>query len=151
MYANSNSMSKNLVKPSKRTYGGRLLLLGAGIVCIAAVLPKLLKSPPEGLLTECRSNLHNIPAALSMYAGDWNGQFPQTLKQLQPTYMKLVPNCPASDQPYTYVVDSKSFLQNGPPEPHYTLSCTGVSHAAAGVSANSPSYDSFEDQVKVAR
>lgn len=141
---------KQFKKPSKGTLGCLILLVAAGMYVKLVAVPKFVKARAEGQLNACKSNFHIITGELNVYATDWGGQYPKSLQQLEPHYLKGIPDCPASGRPYTYIADMKPFSADGPPVPHYLIYCAGDSHALAGLSENSPSFDDFEQQVKPA-
>lgn len=89
----------------------------------------------------CRSILgKSIANALEMYAGDHDGQLPDNLSELTPTYLKYVPVCPAAGRD-TY---SESYFRLRTREGvGYRVSCGGHNHLGAGVrGADLPTYHS---------
>lgn len=48
----------------------------------------------KGTVTVCTSNLKATVTALEMYSVDFDGHYPQSLKQLTPDYLSELPACP---------------------------------------------------------
>ena len=87
-----------------------------------------------GQLTACKSNLKNIGTALEMWWTDNNEQYPNSLSQLTPMYLKSIPECPTMGK------DSYSLTyQTSPDKRAYGLHCHGVDHHTA---KNFPAYSS---------
>lgn len=98
----------------------------------------------SGRFTQCQSNIKNLGTALDMYASDNDGNYPATLKKLNPEYLRVIPTCAqAWKDTYTdgYVVynDLKD-----PENNRYTLYCSGKYHKLVGVPRNYPQYCSNE-------
>ncbi len=111
-----------------------LLLLGLIIVpnFMATNRPR-----PAGQLTACKSNLKNIGTALEMYSTDFNGDYPFSLDNITPSYLKSIPTC-ASAGRVTYV------YLTGVRNQCYTVYCAGGYHAKILKAPNYPMYDSFQ-------
>lgn len=86
----------------------------------------------------CCSNLKNTATALEMYSTDNNGEYPENLDELYPSYLVAAQSCPNSEmQPYKAELTSAS----------YKLSCP-ASHTDAGLPA--PFYDETNGLTEVA-
>ncbi|MBQ7502406.1 hypothetical protein IJT93_06795 [bacterium] len=85
---------------------------------------------------DCKSNLRNIGIACEMYATDNRGAYPRSLQQLQPEYLKLLPQCPSAEAD-TY---SDSYEFSSEPDV-FTVYCKGSSHASHA--ENYPQYTSL--------
>lgn len=83
----------------------------------------------------CQSNLKNIGTALEMWSTDHAETYPESLARLTPDYLIRIPTCPAADRD-TYGGAYRRTAKG------YAVLCAGSSHAAAGVAANLPAYDS---------
>lgn len=113
----------------RRTYLSGLFLLAVSLTGVAD-----LASEPR--VVACGYNLRNIATCLEMYASDNQGQYPKSLKQVVPTYIKTLPTCYAANRD-TY---SASYHRRGTTEG--TFYCQGSFHSEAGMATNQPSYDS---------
>jgi hypothetical protein len=103
-----------------------LLLLGVLLILRARSL---------GQASACASNLKNISTACEMYSTDHAGQYPTTLQDLIPNYLRTIPTCPAAG------VDTYSanfWIHEG----RYAVCCTGTFHRSAGELANHPAFES---------
>jgi hypothetical protein len=94
---------------------------------------ELQKARQQGQWTACKSNLKNLATGLEMYASDFGGHYPRTLKGLTPSYLRYLPTCPAAGKvTYTYQVSSKPDA--------FTMQCKGWHHKAAGAPKDKPAY-----------
>ena len=75
---------------------------------------------PPGPAKICGTTLKNIGSSLEAYACDHEGRYPDTLNDLCPHYLGLLPQCPINRMPYGYEVSHE-------PE-NYTLCCQGWVH-----------------------
>lgn len=103
------------------------------------------KSVVRGQLTNCRSYQYNISTALELYATDHEGEYPRSLDQLAPKYLKVVPACPASDKSYTYSTGNVGYNKEGKWDSYFLLTCPGSAHASAGCPPNYPQYDAIHN------
>lgn len=96
--------------------------------------------------TACLNNLREIVLALKMYAADHDGLLPPDLRTLAASrHLVTVPACPAAGRD-TYS-DGYTFVNPGDPlanpsRPGFTVLCSGLNHAAAGLPADFPRYGS---------
>lgn len=68
-------------------------------------------------LRTCEANVDDLRAAVEKYAEVHQGQYPQKLENLVPTYLASLPVCPSRKTDYKYVIDSKTGK--------YKITCTG--------------------------
>lgn len=102
--------------------------------------PNFLRARASRQFTACESNLKNIGAALEMYAGANDRNYPPSLTVLTPGYLQTIPTCSSSGTNRGYIDSyrvSKDFKA-------YTFYCPGDSHSAIGNSINFPQYNSRE-------
>ena len=111
-----------------------LMIVIAIIAILAAILvPNFMRARASGQLTACKSNERNIGTALEMYATDNGGRYAATLAGLSPTYMKAVPQCPATQVAYGFVSQSTPDT--------YTVYCTGTNaHQVVSVGTGFPQF-----------
>ena len=84
---------------------------------LAATLIAVCNQAPEGRYIACCSNLKNLGTALEMWSTDYEGKYPESLTQLNPSYLILMPSCPNSQgRAYGYEKDG---------ELNYKLTCSG--------------------------
>ena len=83
----------------------------------------------------CTQNLKSIATGLEMYATDHAGNYPKSLKELIPTYIKSIPACPAAGQD-TYSPSWRLAGSEG-----FFMCCSGKHHADFGLQTNQPSLD----------
>jgi hypothetical protein len=91
----------------------------------------------QSRLTACKSNLHNIGAALEIYGQDNGKKYPPALDRLLPGYLKALPTCPAARRDSysgAYAVGRDAGL--------FTIFCTGSYHKAMLGHPDFPQYDS---------
>lgn len=128
-----------LKKSSLRTVIGcsclAALLMFGGVLLPAIIAPNMVRAKAQGQLSACQSNLKNIAAACEMFASDNKGRYPQSLEQLEPNYLKYLPDCPAAHK-MNYVYKPGSDFKA------YTVCCSGSFHKAAGEGADFPKFDS---------
>ena len=91
----------------------------------------------EGLgpLRGCVANLKSIATGLEMYASDHQGNYPKSLQQLTPTYLKSLPTCPAAGRE-TYSAAWRLAGSEG-----FYFCCSGNHHGSAGLKVNQPTFD----------
>lgn len=133
----------------RRRSGGftliELMIVIAIIAILAAILvPNFIRARAQGQLTACKSNLKNIGTAMEMYSTDWAGKYPAAIGQLEPNYLKTMPECPAAGSD-TY---SGNFVTGAtaPTNPqgfqdYYYISCVTDTHKAVDVTGAYPAYD----------
>ena len=85
---------------------------------------------------DCTLQLKNLGIAVELYAADHKGQVPTRLDALLPDYLKVMPTCPSAHRD-TY---TPTYHTSGPGQ--YQFCCGGHFHAASGVAANQPGYNS---------
>ncbi len=95
---------------SRRLHGERgftlieLLIVVAIIAILAAILiPNFLRARAQSQLSATKGNLKNTATALESYFVD-NSTYPTTLAQMQPNYIRAVPNdaCAGAGVAFTY-------------------------------------------------
>jgi hypothetical protein len=102
----------------------RLAGLILGICLFGIVLyPNTQRSHSEGGLAGCRTNQDILRTALTDYARDHDGHFPNTLRALDPVYVRAMPTCPQSGTD-TY----SPTYEVAPDAQRYTLSCSTGHH-----------------------
>ena len=72
-------------------------------------------------MTACKSNQKNIATALEYYARAQDGQYPESLEQLVPVQLDVLPVCPAAG----YDTYSAPYRASGD---HYEFGCDGLHH-----------------------
>lgn len=87
-------------------------------------------------LTTCRSNLSDISSALETYATERSGQYPASLAELTPKYLKSVRLCPVA-QTDTYS-SSYRVWKSDDKSAQYEVFCQGSHHLEAGAPADRP-------------
>jgi prepilin-type N-terminal cleavage/methylation domain-containing protein len=116
-----------------------LMIVIAIIAILAAILvPNFLRARAQGQFTQCQSNCKNIGTSLEMYSTDSAGHYPAAMTKLTPDYLKIIPSC-ASKAAETYTAAYTEALN---PDA-YTFYCNGTNHAALGIGANYPQYNSI--------
>jgi len=108
-----------------------------GVSLTAILAPNFLRARSSGQYTQCQSNMKNIGTALEMYSTDHSGHYPESLDQLTPDYLRVIPTCAAAGKD-TYSASYKS-AQN--PDT-YEFFCEGSYHSNVGVPSNYPQYNS---------
>lgn len=115
----------------------KVIIIAAALVLAAIVVPNFLRSPNQGVLTSCKSNLKNIGTALEMYNTDNAGLYPTALSAITPNYLKTIPTCAAAGKvTYQYITSEKLDA--------YTAFCSGHYHKKGNVEPNYPQYDSIQ-------
>ena len=95
-------------------------LTGLATVCIAVMLlghvlsPNLFRGRSSGDGSGCQRNLKLVTQALEAYAHEHRGLFPDHLEDLEPDYLREVPDCPDSGHNsyspgYAVSADHRSF------------------------------------------
>lgn len=84
-------------------------------------------------LENCCINLTQMSEAFSNYARVHHGAYPASQYELVPDYLAQLPTCPAARR----LTHRTTFRPGG----HFRIECTGRNHAALGVAANLPSWD----------
>jgi len=114
------------------------LLVLAGIIAggiIPAMTGRGHRHPRQ--LTACKSNLKNLATALEMYSTDNSGRYPQSLGLLTPSYIRIIPTCPAAG------VSTYAYYFGINPDA-YTMCCSGRWHRSVISNPDFPQYDSFQ-------
>ena len=119
-------------------------LLLASIGLASVIYPNHKRGQAQGSMTACKSNLKNIGSALEMYADDHEEHYPKTLRELVPTYLKVLPTCPQAEKA-TYKLDSDSESPHNEHEYEnfYHIYCSGSNHTPVNLPENHPAYDSI--------
>ena len=95
-------------------------------------------------LAQCERNQSNLAIAMEMYSTDNEGRFPRVMSRVVPTYLKMLPTCPAAGRD-TY---SSAFRSSSSPDA-YTIACGGTNHADVGLPAGFPIYTSTHGPVSL--
>ena len=126
---------------------GVLLVCGVLVTGFLAVIfvPGFIMARGQGQRTACCSNMKNIGVGLEMWSRDNNGHYPDTLDQITPHYLRVIPTCPSAgtdsySSTYTF---AESDREKGIPD-SYTFYCNGTYHTTVGEEANYPQYTSLE-------
>jgi len=103
----------------------------------------------EEQLSECIANMEVINQALNLYKEDY-GEYPSTLDELMPRYLKAIPCDPFTDKPFNYTFDGKfvTLTPEIPRELNFTLEVTsyGIIGTFRGVIASSSLRPKMEDK-----
>jgi type II secretory pathway pseudopilin PulG len=105
----------------------------------AIMIPKLYSAIDKARLTGCKENLRNIATALQTYANDYEGDYPDSLDKIAPSYIGLVPSCPAAAKD-TY---SASYIVNAT-HTLFTVCCKGDNHKVMELDSDQPYFDLTE-------
>lgn len=108
-----------------------------GLAISAVMLPNLLRGRTQGQYTACQANMKNIGTALEMYFTDHTGHYPNSIGELTPEYLRMIPQCPSAGED-TY---SKTYKSTKDPD-YFEFHCSGHHHDAVGVGSNYPQYNS---------
>jgi zinc ribbon protein len=83
---------------------GALFVVGIPFFGIAAaiLIPNFMHARALSQMAADQANLRQIAVAVEEYAIDHSGRYPERLAQLQPTYIKSIPEVPGSGGAYTY-------------------------------------------------
>ena len=79
----------------------------------------------QGQHTACKSNLKNIGTACEMWSVDHQGRYPETMAELKPDYLRMIPTCPAAGKD-TY---SDTYKSKTNPD-YYEFHCGGDHHGS---------------------
>lgn len=118
-----------------------------GILLILALWWHLIYLPAErkklaGELSQCRKNLEEIGNAIEMYAYGHSWQYPRSIAQLTPGYLKAIPSCPSAG------FDTYSGTYQVFNDPHdyrdscFTIYCKGHHHELLNMPEDFPRYTS---------
>ena len=113
-----------------------LATLGVAVLLLIPVLsPHFSRGRSSGSVVGCRGNLRLLSKALEEYAKAHQGRYPERLEELQQPQgpVRIFPDCPSAGHE-TY----RSGYQVSSDRMHFTLSCSGLRHADAGLPANQP-------------
>ncbi len=100
---------------------------------VLITIPNLRWNVDKVNLSVCQSNLKNLSTSLQLYANDYDGEYPDELTKLTPTYIKIIPTCPSAGTPtyiegYVITDDHKT----------YTVYCKGKNHVKLGLGEDEP-------------
>lgn len=87
------------------------------IIVVAIAVPVFLSSRSNALKRTCQANLRTIDGAVQTYYAE-NEEYPTSIDELLPDFMKRNPTCPTSGD--TYVLEPSSEPDSPP-----TVSCPG--------------------------
>ena len=132
-------------RPALVTILSLLFVIGFSLFIAAILVPGYLRARKQGQLTQCKSNLRTIGAALSAYAEDHEKHYPAGFDDLIPNYLKSLPLCPK------HSVNSYR-LQVGPQAPgngelledYYIVWCEGNKHNDLLVPQDYPKWNSSQ-------
>lgn len=124
----------------------RMRGIGVSFAALAGALntPEIRATLGQQAFHGCIGNLKNIGTACEMYSTDFSGRYPPALSLVTPNYLRAVPLCPSVAKD-TY---SAAFVSTMHPADAYTVVCSGSNHAAVGVPANFPQYNSTNGLVE---
>jgi hypothetical protein len=116
-YRLSQQRGYTLSLPDPSRYGGKDLVLEAVDWGWMARLAEQRRF--EGLALQCGQTLKLLATQAEMFAKDHANQFPQTLDEMMPRYIRKQPACPMSGKNYLYVRDGAGYRISCPnPELH---------------------------------
>ncbi len=116
-----------------------LILVALGIMVVA---PNFIRCSCRGTLTGCKSNLKNIGTALEMYSTDHDGNYPGSLDELYPEYLRREPICPKADHSTYRASYGRQVPGNdGGYEDYYLVECTGENHDDVDYPPDFPKYN----------
>lgn len=119
------------------------------LVSTAVLVPNFIRAREQGMLTACKSNLKNLATGLEMWATDNNGEYPESMDQLTPDYLRLIPECPAAQEDtYSATYTRTPKVGDDPYSAGYKFYCSGHHHSAVDVPADHPQYNSVEGLVE---
>jgi len=101
---------------------------------MAIAVPYLRRNVYKTQFMACKSNLKNLSTALQLYNNDNDAKYPTTLNMITPTYMNVIPRCPAAQSDYGY--DHEEITEV------YTVYCSGTNHSVLLVPADQPYWSS---------
>lgn len=119
---------------------GGLIIVGS--VGAAILVPNFIRARGQGQMTACKSNLKNIGTGLEMWSTDYSGEYPETLDQLTPNYLRAIPTCPAAGE------DTYSAGYSRSKEKYYEFYCGGHHHRALGVPGDYPRYNGLSGLIE---
>lgn len=127
----------------------RLTLIALSTVAVAAAFsPNFVGCRCRSPLSGCKSNLKNIGTALEMYSTDFGGQYPVSLEQLYPDYLKREPICPqAKHSTYRASFGPQAPYNSGAYQDYYLVECTGENHADT-LSPDFPKYNGIDGLIE---
>jgi len=91
---------------------GALSILGIPFLAIVAaiLIPNFIHARGVSKMAADQGNLKQIATALEEYAVDHSGRYPDRLVQLQPTYLKSLPEIPGTENAHIYAYHHPSSL-----------------------------------------
>lgn len=93
------------------------------------------------LVRQCESNETDIGTAVLMFCVEHEGRYPASLQELSPSFLRVVPNCPASREPY--VLKTMTPKESDWEEPRgFIIVCPGHARKDIGLRENYPQYHS---------
>ena len=106
----------------------------------AGLTPELpFEGTPGEARQACEGNLKNLGTAIEMYATDHQGQYPASIKEITPNYLRAVPKCPAYGKD-SYSTNYKRTVDPDNGATMFSVRCTGP-HKGTKPSTG-PVYDS---------
>lgn len=118
-----------------------------GLACLLlfvnVVWPRYLCEKEARKFCKCQSNCVKINTALEEYADQHGGRFPESLEELVPEYLEVIPTCPAAGRD-TYSESYMVRYDKGADEWYYTFCCKGRHHFRHIKSADCPYFSSSE-------
>lgn len=127
------------LKRGQRRDGVLLLIMTWGLVLYC--VPPARREWGGGRLTYCKSELKRIGTAMEKYSTDSRGKYPTSAQQLTPNYLKTLPGCPDSGDPYKIEFGESAVYNNQGYKEYYFLRCDGDTHVYVGVPPNYPQYN----------
>jgi hypothetical protein len=140
----AGSLGYGLVLLRQRNWVSGIIAILGGIFLTHPIGTSQLHAAAGGVFTACRSNLHNLDKAMSMYSTDWSGSYASDLGQLTPNYMKTLPTCPgAGHMSYKMQTGIDAPGNDAGFKQYYVINCSGENHAWASIPPDFPKCDSI--------
>ena len=116
-----------------------LMFLGSAIF-----MPRFPRAREQGKLTACKSHLKNYATASEMYRTDFL-EYPVSVTQLAPNYLKTLPECPSA-RAVSYHYER---LPGEEPDTYeFYIFCQGAHHSKNLVPENYPAYSSQDGLIE---
>ena len=120
-----------------------VVLIVAIVVPLYGTCVSFIRARQGGTFTQCQSNLKNMAVALEMFKEENQGEYPVTLSQLMPGYLRIIPTCTAAKKDtYSSAYRSFSIDPDKNNRDGFFLYCKGNHHRWVGIDENYPQYNS---------
>jgi competence protein ComGC len=132
---------QQLYKINNRFFNLSITCFIFGIISVFIFfIPNIIKTKVDAEYTVCSCNCKNIGESLHVYQRHHQGNYPDKLINLIPTYIDKIPSCPAAKKD-TYSSSYTVFNSTENNMHEYTFYCNGGNHKMI-VSGNFPKYNS---------